>query len=121
MAVNHFAFADLITGLIPNDLVTLINYHTTLTAYIETIINESFHFMFNKLYHDMWIPRCLQLNLVEKSFNLSSHDKRSKYDSTIHGTLTQSRYQRPVFTRWINWCSSASQFGFSWIDYINTP
>ncbi len=120
MAVHHFSFADLITGLIPNDLVTIINYHTVSTTYTEAIINEVFHFMFNKLYHDMWIPHCSQLNLVEKSFNLSSHDKRSKYDSAIHGTLTQSRYQRPVSTRWINWCSSASQFGFSWIDFINT-
>ena len=120
-AINHFSFADLITGLIPNDLVTIIDYHITSTTYTEAIINEAFHFMFNKLYHDMWIPRCSQLNLVEKSFNLSSHDKRSKYDSVIHGTLTQSRYQRPVSTRWINWCSSASQFGFSWIDFINTP
>ena len=93
MAVNHFSFADLITGLIPNDLVIIINYHTTSTTYTESIINESFHFMFNKLYHNMWIPCCSQLNLVEKSFNMSSHDKRSKYDSTIHGTLTQSRYQ----------------------------
>ena len=74
-AVHHFSFANLITGLIPNDLVAIINYHTTSTTYTESIINESFHFMFNKLYHDMWIPRYSQLNLVEKSFNLSSHDK----------------------------------------------
>ncbi len=90
MAVNHFSFADLITGLIPNDLVTIIDYHTTSTTYTESIINESFHFMFNKLYYDMWISHCSQLNLVEKSFNLSSHNKRSKYDSTIHGTIIQS-------------------------------
>ncbi len=53
IAVNHFSFADLITNLIPNDLVTIINYHTTSTTYTESIINESFHFIFNKLYHDM--------------------------------------------------------------------
>ena len=92
-AVNHFSFADLITGLISNDLVIIINYHTTSITYTESIINESFHFMFNKLYHDMWIPRCSQLNLVEKSFNISSHNKRSKYDSAIYSSLTQSRYQ----------------------------
>src|SRR6266508_4659336 len=120
-AINHFSFADLITGLIPNDLVTIIDYHITSTIYTEAIINEAFHFMFNKLYHDMWIPRCSQLSLVEKSFNLSSHDKRSKYDSVIHGTLTQSRYIRPTSNRWIEWCTNVSQFGYSWTDYINMP
>ena len=89
MAINHFFFADLITDLIPNDLITIIDYHTTSSTYTKSIINESFHFMFNKLYHDMWISCYSQLNLVEKSFNLSSHDKRSKYDSAIHDTLTQ--------------------------------
>src|SRR6266542_5585030 len=72
-AVNHFSFADLITGLISNDLVIIINYHTTSITYTESIINESFHFMFNKLYHDMWISICSQLNLLEKYFNMSYH------------------------------------------------
>jgi len=100
-AVNHFSFTDLITGLIPNNLVTTIEHHTTLSIYTKSIINESFHFMFNKLYYDMWIPHYSQLNLVEKSFTINSHNKRSKYDSTIHDTIIQSRYQWPVSTRWI--------------------
>ncbi len=91
--VSHFTFADTITGLIPSDLIVTIEHHTATTSHIVPIINEVFHFMFTKLYHKMWIPRCSQLSLVEKTFNISSHNKRSKYNSAIHSHLKKSHYK----------------------------
>src|SRR6266542_849556 len=64
--VDHFTFADTITGLILSDLIATIEHHTTTTSHTISIINKVFYFMFTKLYHEMWIPRCSQLSLVEK-------------------------------------------------------
>ena len=101
--VGYFTFADTITGLILSDLITTIEYHTAITSHTIPIINEVFHFMFTKLYHEIWIPRYFQLSLVKKTFNINSHNKRSRYNSSIHGNLKQSHYKRPASNKWINW------------------
>jgi len=72
LTVSSFTFADLITGLILTTLIHLIEQYTTSLSYTETIINESFHLMFVKLYYDLWISRCAQLNLVEQSLHVTS-------------------------------------------------
>ena len=100
--VSYFTFADTVTGLIPSDLITTIEYHITTTSHTIPILNEVFHFIFTKLYHEMWIPRCSQLSLIEKTFGINSHNKRSKYNSAIHRNLKQSHYKQPTLTKWIN-------------------
>jgi len=85
--VSHFTFANTIIGLILSDLIATIEHHTATTSYTVSIINEVFHFIFTKLYHEMWIFQCFQLFLVKKTFNISSYNKRSKYNSAIHDHL----------------------------------
>ncbi len=51
--VSHFTFADTVTGLIPSDLITTIEHHIITTSHTIPIINEVFHFMFTKLYHEI--------------------------------------------------------------------
>ncbi|SRR6266542_3243966 len=75
ITVSHFIFANTITGLILSDLIVTIEHHTTITSHTIPIINKVFHFMFTKLYHEMWIPRCSQLSLVKKTFGINSHNK----------------------------------------------
>ncbi len=118
--VSYFTFADTITDLILSDLIAIIKHHTAITSHTIPIINEVFHFMFTKLYHEIWIPRCFQLSLVKKTFNINSHNKRSKYNSFIHDNLKQSHYKWLASTKWINWYTDTSQFRFSWKDHINT-
>jgi len=73
---NSFTFIDLIKGIIPFSLSTLIHSWTT-NQNANDIIVRLRQFIFDEVFENVWIPRCSYLKEFERSLGLTKKKKLS--------------------------------------------
>ncbi|CAB4424258.1 unnamed protein product [Rhizophagus irregularis] len=71
---NVFTFIDLVKGIIPMSLSELLNSWTTKKNVIDVLIQMR-QFIFNEIFENVWIPRCLHLKEFERSLGLTKKKK----------------------------------------------
>ncbi|PKY50209.1 hypothetical protein RhiirA4_466568, partial [Rhizophagus irregularis] len=69
-----FTFIDLIKGIIPMSLSELLNSWTTKKNVVDVLIQMR-QFIFNEIFENVWIPRCLHLKEFERSLGLTKKKK----------------------------------------------
>ena len=114
-------------GLISNDLVGLLSKYNLNKSQRTSAIIETFNFLLNKFYNNVWIPRCQRLRQRETEANITEQDKKkgSPICVNVHNlTFPQIRYSdisttTPTIDKdtWRIWIDYSCKAGKPWQDF----
>jgi hypothetical protein len=122
---SSFDFTDLVKGLIPNDMVLLIQKCGLTNGEVTTIITQTMNVLHLEIRHT-WLSRCDLVTTKEKSLGISHKMKRSKTSRNINpNNLT---FPLISFNSNVNqncildeshkiWFRYACRYGNSWKDF----
>ncbi|PKK54811.1 hypothetical protein RhiirC2_803071 [Rhizophagus irregularis] len=121
---------DLVRGFIPADLMALLMKYFTEKRAIGIVHSALFRFQ-NRIYKNLWSPRCDAFSAWERSLNISAKDKKLRNtvagpslnsSSVSSSAVTYSSVmpsENPLVPNLETWLQSSLLRGGSWLDWIS--